>query len=114
MVQEIVAYLLVLILFVYCLLIHRHVEVLTDAVAKLVAGHAEHTKWSAQMAKDLAEQIDKTNERVDGIKEKVDDLPVEKFREIADQEASFVDGLNNILNYSLKNYGLNKDGAKHE
>ena len=92
----------------------RRVEVLMTAVARLANGHSEHTKWSANMAEELAGQIDSTNERVDALKERVDELPVDKFREIAEQEASFVDGLNNIMNYSLENYGLNKDGVKHE
>ncbi len=85
----------------------KRVEVLMTAVARLANGHSEHVKWSASTAEDLAGQIDRANERLD-------EIPMDKFRELAKREEDFVDGLNNILNYSIENYGLNKDGVSHE
>jgi len=92
----------------------RRIEVLLSAVAKLSNALAEQQKFIETSFKDFDGENELIEKRITKVEEQVAELPVEKFREIAEKEADFVDGLNNILNYSVDNYGLNKDGVKHE
>ena len=105
---------IIVILSVLVYTLWTRVEVLLNAVARLSNGFAEHQKWTVNRFKDYDGENELIEQRISKVEGKVDELPVEKFREVAEQEANFVDGLNNILNYSVKNHGLHKDGMSNE
>lgn len=89
-------------------------EVLLNAVAKLSNGFVEHQKWTVNKFKDFDDENELIEKRISGVEDKVAELPTEQLKEVAEQEANFLDGLNNILNFNIANYGLNNGGVTHE